>query len=161
MADGCSVVHLYHYHNHGMYLKIYGKLWRDTDGKLNRMCYDHSDSLYGCCTEHVTIFSTCQIMVNVLNISKPVGILQGACSTLQEDAKCIYSSCRLTHGFSRLLLPQTIGTNNRHSMTGASATNEKLRVGIEAFGITTSGYPSPPTYFSQPYVSHFRVFCLY
>ncbi len=59
MADGCSVVHPYYYRNHDTWPQIYGKTTESYgwSGKLSRMCYNHLDSLYGCCTYHVKIFS--------------------------------------------------------------------------------------------------------
>ncbi len=73
------------------YRSLQGYGWSE---KLSRMCNNHPDSLYGCCTEHVTFF-------HILNHGecfehfKTVCTLQGACRTLQKDAKCNYDSCRL------------------------------------------------------------------
>ncbi len=57
MADGCSIVHSYYYHNHDMWPQIYSKLWRAMNDQLSRMSYDHPDSCYRYCTEHITIIS--------------------------------------------------------------------------------------------------------
>ncbi len=64
MADGCCIVYPYYDFkrvtlNHDTLPQMYGNLRRAMDGQgsNSRMRYDHPDSLYGCCTDHVTIFS--------------------------------------------------------------------------------------------------------
>ncbi len=59
--------------------------------KISRTCYDHPNSLYGCRTEHVTIFSRAKCFEHF----KTVGTLQGTCRTLPEDLQLSQITTRI------------------------------------------------------------------
>ncbi len=80
-------------------------------GKHSRMHYDYPDSLYGCCMNHVTFFHMSD-HGECFKLFKTVGVLQGACRTLQDDAECLNRSCRLPQ-ITTEIVPTFISADNR------------------------------------------------
>ncbi len=151
MADGCSVLHPYYYHNHDMWPQIYGKVYRATDGQgslvecATNMPWFTLRMMHGLCNT----FFTCQIMVNILKHFKTVGALQSTCRTLQDDAECLYDSCRLPQ-ITTGIFPTFISIDNRdHKLaqcewgfTGHSVKSVFWNIGTSQLAVISRAFTS-------------------